>query len=398
MTCPECNEPVAEGRDYCGTCGAPLTNPPPAIGNGPPQQEDLIGNTLIDEPEHQPELPAGISLNDRMKVATGCDHVIGKVKENNQDYCAISRVDYPLHGYCVILQTGADGIGGGTGGERWAATTVHLFLAAMGVRLPAFDQEDKFVDRDQFWQLLNEKVKTYFFPSINWVTGCVYSFGVQEVGIDKHQRPAKVFGATWTASVLICDLKKGRGIMHGYCVGDPALFLITEDKVEKLNTDDAWAEGPHKGSLTRWVGQSPQANGQVILREFQLDQETPYVHILHCSDGLTNMLSPDAIAGIARGEAEPEHAVSQLLDQAVNVQLPYGQVLEPEKDPPITPGDDNVFAAITTIRSTFVEGAYDHEETESQSFLPDTLSADEDESRARTDGENLHQHQDAGKQ
>jgi hypothetical protein len=265
----------------------------------------------------------------------------------------------------------------------------------MGVRLPAFDQEEKFVDREQFWQLLTEKVKMYFFPTINWVTGCVHSFGVQEVGLDKHQRPTKVFGATWTASVLICDLKKGRNIMHGYSVGDPAFFLITGDKVEKFNTDDV-----REGRLDRWVGQGPQANGQVFFREFQLDPvKLPYVHVLHCSDGLTNMLSPDSIASVVRQEAEPGLAVSRLIDQALNVDLPYGQVLNPAQDPPITPGDDNVFAAITTIRSTLVaEGVSAHEETESQSQLPDTLSADEDEPGADADREDLHQREDAGGQ
>jgi serine/threonine protein phosphatase PrpC len=332
MSSPESNEPAD------------------STGSGPPSNPDP-GETLLN-PEETPAvaeaLPPPQPPSCQITVATGCKHVIGKVKENDQDYCQIpGAIDYPLHGFQVILATGADGIGGGTGGERWAFTTVHLFLAALGVRLPPFDLEASFVNREQFWQLLNEKLKLYFFPTINWVTGGLYNFGISEVGLNKDtQRPAKTFGATWVATAFVCDLKTGRVKMHAYCVGDPSLFLITAVGIEKLNTDDVRRDGTE---LDRWVGQGQQANGQLFTREFQFEPEKlPYLRVLMCSDGLTNMVNPEDIAVTARKE-EPASAVDQLIAQALDVEVPYGQTQNPTQDPPVTPGDDNIFVGIISV-------------------------------------------------
>lgn len=392
MKCPECEADIAEGREFCGECGAPVgesvqaqdpappeasESPPGVLAEGgkplgegeaaaeaaaEPAETPTVSETLAEKPAPaQPTLPQPTPIT----VAAACKHVCGPVKENDQDYCLVEEIEFPLHGFKVVIATGNDGIGGGTGGERWAHATAHLFLAAMGARIPPFDRQEKFLDREQFWQLLNEKVKTYFFPVIDWVTKCVYNFGSQEVGQDQRGKQ-RTFGCTWVAVVLICDLITGRVVMHGYSVGDSNFFLVTPDQIEKLNTDDS-----REGRLDRWVGQGGSANGQVFVRELQLNRDNlPFLRLLLCSDGVSNMLSSDDIAATVREFTEPAQAVNEIFNRALSVEVPFGFLQHPDAKIPVTVGDDNMFG-VDISTSVIEKEKKDHAESDRKPAVPD---------------------------
>lgn len=357
--CPECDVDVADGRKFCGKCGAPMgestqtldplaaapAESPP--GSPPEAAVEAVADGKAPAPELQPLEPQPTPIT----VIAACKHVRGNCEEkNDQDYCLTEEIEYPLHGFKVVVSTGNDGIGTSTGGERWAATTAHLFLAAISARMPAQDRENRFQDRDQFWQLLNEKAKTWFMPVADWVHKNIYAMGAAEVGKDSHGN-VRLFGCTWVAQLLLCDLVTGKVALWAYAIGDSNLYLISPDGVEKLNVNHERKVGP-KMVLDRWVGSTgPSANGQLITREFQLNPQTlPSLALASCSDGISNMISDEETGQIARKHEQPDQAVDAIIYRALTVGVPFGrQFQDPQDDNPIKPGDDNAFVTLTKI-------------------------------------------------
>lgn len=332
FTCPDCSHENKADDEYCSDCGAPLApkdeqnstsaNAPP--GEITPVVEETAENTL---PEPEPQT--------RISVQASTKTIKGPVKENNQDYVKTEVFAFPTHGIQAVVTAGADGIGGAASGERWSQAAVHLFMAALGPRIPGFDQQGRFTDRSQFWNLLEAKLQQWFFPSVEWATKCVNAFGTQEMG-------KKLYGCTFNAAVTLTDVQTGKVLLWTYAVGDSPIFLITEDGAEKLTTDHQ-----QDGMLTRFMGAGhPNADGNLKQLEFQLGENLPFLHILQCSDGLTNMLSPEEIGEICRKAKNPNEAVRKLTQAAVSVETPYGAAT----DPRVTPGDDNIFVGITSIR------------------------------------------------
>lgn len=374
----DCGADVPENSTHCRNCGAPqqesevqqvtatepVADPPPekvagnetspakTVAEAAPAAEVAVEApaVVVEETPTPPTAPTTMPII----VSTYCLSDIGHVKENeddygkedNQDYVREIEVDYPAHGFKILLKAGADGIGSSTGGARFAQAVVDFFMAAMGVRLPVFSTQDQFVDRLQFGELLAAKVAKWFFPVVNWVHGMVHQIGEQEFPPRKGQR--QLFGSTLVASVTICDTKTGHVTINGYSVGDSRMYLITQDKIEQLTEDTDREVGGEK-VLDRWVGQAPSANGKVFTRTLQLNSSTlPFVQILDCSDGLTNMLGDGEIAEVCRAY-RPVEAVNELIFRAKNCTVPFGRQFQSKTAIAIQAGDDNIFANLTQI-------------------------------------------------
>lgn len=364
MKCIEgCGADVLEGSTHCRNCGAPQEQTveaaggvafPPPPDETPPQPaagspEIAAAPVAVVEPEPVPPKPTTMAI----AVSNACRHDIGHVrkdeddygKENNQDYTRSVVIDYPAHGFRVILMAGADGIGSSTGGERMAQAVVDLFLGALGARVPVFSLQDQFMDRAQFGEALANKLAKWFFPVVDWTHKMIYSIGENEFPPRKGQR--QLFGSTLVATAMICDLSTGRVIVHGYWVGDSRVYLVTRETAECLTKDHDREVGGEK-VLDRWVGHIASADGQVFMRELQLSPDNPIVQLLLCSDGLTNMVGPDEIAEVCRMQPAAQ-AVETLISRAVNCEVPYGRQFQSETAIQIQPGDDNILVNLTRI-------------------------------------------------
>lgn len=364
MICPKCLFENDSTHKFCGGCGTPLeeeTQQPVELSEEVVETEQQDATEILpedlerstDETDPLPELVEDVDETEEtdeallqevlpeetlppaeidLKVLSACGHVKGPVKDNDQDNCRTLIIDYPLHGFKVVIIIGADGIGGHVGGERWSHAAVSMLEAAIAIRMPTFDTQEKFTDRKDFGEALVNKAQKYFYPMIDWTTKCVYQFGVQEVG-DKT-----FFGCTLVVAMMICDLKTGAVTMYDYSVGDSSLFIVDHSRIEKISTDFVSKDG----RLQRYVGKGLSADGALNDRVFQLSLESlPKIQVLLCSDGLTNMLSPEAIKDISWGAKNSHHAVKSLIKSGLNVKVPHGQTEDNEMEP----GDDNIMVA-----------------------------------------------------
>ena len=351
MQCPKCgHEYHAPGR-FCKECGSSLTgvtttehlttdanSPPETVSEALPDDSAILTAAVAlneEKAEEAVQQPPALTMNLRYAA----HHERGPVKENDQDYVRQMPISFPLHQIEVVITAGADGVGGAARGERWAQATVDLFLGAFGTRMPGFDDQERFVDHGQFLDLINSKVKTWLFPTVNWVTQCINSFGTQEMGEKKH------YGCTFVLTILVCDRQTGKIFLYGYSVGDSSIFLLTrDDKIEKLTTDHS----AENGALERLIGYGhANADGNLIEREYQLNLDFPSLLLFHCSDGVTTKLSPEGIEEICRRE-RPKQAVQTLITRAMNEAVPYATIRPDNPDPSVTLADDNGFAAITS--------------------------------------------------
>jgi serine/threonine protein phosphatase PrpC len=331
---------------------------------GDESPKDAESEPVDAKTEEAESISSAVLKSRSLSIRSAVHHVRGLVKENDQDFVQKHDVDYPLHGFKISILAGADGIGGAASGERWAHATVSLFMGGMGVHLPGFDDQEKHVDREQFWELLKSKVHTYFYPTINWVTQCIYAFGDQTM--------KGKYGCTFSASVTISDLQNSRAITYIYSVGDSSTFLITSEGIEKLTTDHSSASG----ALKKYVGyKQPSANGDVIVREFEFNSSFPYATLVHCSDGLTNMLSPEVIREVCETHSNPLMAVCSLIRRALTVEIPFG--FSSDAEVPVTTGDDNILVGILCLKGKVRNNEFSEKNSSDSDEPADPLTQNE---------------------
>lgn len=128
-------------------------------------------------------------------------------------------------------------------------------------------------------------------------------------------------GTTFIGAVIV------DGMIYAAHVGDSRLYAVTEKRIEQLTNDHSYvmemvrsgqityeeAENhPRKNIITRAVGTAGTVNVDGIIRPIARDA----VYLL-CSDGLSNMLSAEEIAGIVRDRSlTVEQRVDKLILRA----------------------------------------------------------------------------------
>lgn len=127
-------------------------------------------------------------------------------------------------------------------------------------------------------------------------------------------------GMGTTVVALLCS--SGRSEMTYGHVGDSRLYLIRGSAIAQLTRDDSWVNlvspadtAVMKNVLTKALGAREDVEFDVISRPLQ-----PGDILLLCSDGLTNMLSDAAIAGIVSAHARDLGAGCRELVAEANAQ------------------------------------------------------------------------------
>src|ERR1039458_2083547 len=132
-------------------------------------------------------------------------------------------------------------------------------------------------------------------------------------------------GTTLTAVALVGD-EDGRDVLALANVGESRAYLYSEDRIVQITADHSLAEErmrhgeiteeeaavhPQRHILTRALGISPEV--ETDMWELQVRSGD---RIVLCSDGLSNELTNEELAGVLASVRDPGEAAHQLVDSA----------------------------------------------------------------------------------
>ena len=206
----------------------------------------------------------------------------GMLREINEDYVISENID----GYTVLILT--DGMGGHKGGETASKIAGEII----------FD-------------FLRSKLKEAILPGQIMLMMGEALEKANEYILSLSKKKANLAGMGTTADVLVFK-KDTAYIAH---VGDGRIYSLSQDgKLNLLTKDHSLVEymidqgaitreqaagHPQKNVITRALGISPDVNADVF--HVKASEKSRF---LMCSDGLTNMLSDEAIKDtLARSES-----------------------------------------------------------------------------------------------
>jgi protein phosphatase len=217
---------------------------------------------------------------------------VGVKRSHNQDACASQPAAddavWRTHGHVFIV---ADGMGGHAVGEKASAKAVR--------DIPLTYQK----------HVAQEGVRAAITRAFHEANEAIFAIG-------KNNPEFKGLGTTATALVI-----RPEGAWVGH-VGDSRAYRIRGGRVQQLTFDHSWV-----WEVARRQGIDPDELGDfkrnVIIRslgpdaEVEVDLEGPHPvepgdYFLLCSDGLTNVVTPDEI-GAAVTTFPPEEAVPHLV-------------------------------------------------------------------------------------
>jgi PPM family protein phosphatase len=216
-----------------------------------------------------------------VRLADGARSDVGRGRPDNEDSLLVDR-EHRL--YAV-----ADGMGGHRAGEVASATAIETLRSAYADGRP-LDQ------------------------AVEAANAAVFAKAARDAALQG-------MGTTLTA-VAVAD---GHTALLGH-VGDSRAYLMRDGAVTQVTDDHSLVEQlvregrlspeeaqhhPQRAIITRALG----IDSEVEVDVYRVDLQ-PGDRLLICSDGLTNMLSDDAIGLTLRRHADPQQAADTLVDMA----------------------------------------------------------------------------------
>jgi protein phosphatase len=278
----------------------PLQDKDPQLDIGTAPMRPVVGSD-----EHTHELTKVIS---RPVVTHATSHLVyglatdvGMMRTNNQDsnyaFASASRSAdaFPEFGIFMV----ADGMGGHSDGEQASATVIRVSAAQLlqKVYLPILQKSDM-SERMPISEALDEAFQAAHRTLVTDIPSG---------------------GTTLTAVVIINNLAH---IAH---VGDSRLYLINEERIEKLSRDHSYVQRlielqelapdqaenhPQKSVLYRALGLSEQLDTDVLTRRLPSGS-----YLLICSDGLWGLVSDEELRSIVL-RYPPQQACDTLVSMA----------------------------------------------------------------------------------
>ncbi|CAN5325073.1 protein phosphatase 2C domain-containing protein [soil metagenome] len=242
-----------------------------------------------------------------MKIAAGVRSDTGRVREGNEDSFLARTPLFAL----------ADGMGGHVGGEVASRIAIGIIEEEP---FSALDGDD-----DSLKQLVRRANQAIH----------------ERAGADRALE-----GMGTTCTLLMLDGYQAHlahvGDSRAYLLRDGHLKQVTQDHTlvqrmvqeGRLSHEEA-VNHPHGNIITRVLGVEPDVEVDIVVIELQNDDR-----ILLCSDGLTDMITPEDIKRILVDEPEPQEAADHLVDAANeaggqdNITAMVVRVTEGEDDDP----------------------------------------------------------------
>ncbi len=129
---------------------------------------------------------------------------------------------------------------------------------------------------------------------------------------DKAEETANNMGST--ASVIVIE----NNVYHVCNVGDSPVFLYRKGVLRQISINHVtrFSESNSKGALSQYIGVDPEE--LLIEPSFTSDEVLKGDQFLICSDGLTDMVTEEQIAGILSTEIKTKDKVSSLIKTALD--------------------------------------------------------------------------------
>ena len=218
-----------------------------------------------------------------MKISIGVRSDTGRVREENEDSYLTRSPLFAL----------ADGMGGHLGGEVASQIAIGIIEEEARDGLGGDDESLARVVRRANQAILDR------------------------AGTDRSLE-----GMGTTCTVLVVAGRQG----HLAHVGDSRAYLLRDGHLEQITQDHTLVERmvqegrlrreeainhPHGNIITRALGVDPNVEVDIIVQNLHDDDR-----ILLCSDGLTDMITPEHIAQILITYPDPQDAADHLVDAA----------------------------------------------------------------------------------
>ena len=218
----------------------------------------------------------------------------GKVRERNEDSVLIIKNDFDE--YLLIV---ADGMGGHTGGE----IASNIVVNKIGKR---FEQISKIGSKED---------------TINWIKEIV---GEANAAIYKYTSENQ--GSEGMGTTLVLALYTKDFLLFGN-IGDSSGYVLKNKRLHKITTDHTLVNllvrsgelseeeaknHPRKNVLMRALG----ADKKVEMDIFDVEDNVEGIFL--CSDGLTNMLSEEAIEKVLDEHKTIEEKLQKLISKSNN--------------------------------------------------------------------------------
>lgn len=218
---------------------------------------------------------------------------IGKAREMNQDFYYVSQLNENMQ-LCIL----ADGMGGYKGGE------IASSLATNSSKEYIEENFDKIEHSD-------EEIMNLIKSAMDYANIAVYKKA-------KANEELEQMGTT----LEICIIYNNKAYI-GH-IGDSRIYRIRKNIIRRITTDHSYVEKlvkdgtitreeafyhPKKNMLMKALGCNESIEPDILVKEF-LENDI----MLMCSDGLTNMLTEEAIYDIV--QEQPETACENLVKRA----------------------------------------------------------------------------------
>jgi serine/threonine protein phosphatase PrpC len=377
MICPGCS---TEGQGFCATCGTDL-DPESASATEIVASQQPLSPQAKEKMYYfsKPHVPITVAV-------AGATHVGNNPgKPNNEDRYTVISKTYEEQKIEVIMVLLLDGMGSYPGGEKWASIGLAEASACAEFQLPMHDEQFEYKTDEQGKTILGPAIPKWEFVylireqlSQNNLVSAMQSANKRIIrsGLAAELEFGK-FGSTVAAGYLIMDLETGHVVGNSFNAGDARIAMVKEGSLVQLSKDHTIM-----GTVSRFLGAKtyttdPVDNNKplkhvVMGHKFKLElwmaeEGDGDVWILFYSDGLGNMLSPEAIS--AHLTDEPAAACGNLIEDALTITTPYARTLGSDK---AFAGDDNV--TVIAVRIHKVK----HDEVQPAPEAPATISQGEE--------------------
>ncbi len=228
-----------------------------------------------------------------LSVAVAAASDTGKVRSNNEDAYLI---DEELGLFAV-----ADGVGGHLGGSEASTITVTELPNILRTAFIAYHKKE----------LTDPKIQSLLDESIEAVNSEVYRAGGAKGNTSR-------MGTTLTGALF---LDSGNALIFN--VGDSRTYCYRDKTLNQITTDQSWYQS---WLDTGQIGSAPPKN--VILQGIGLDEQVVPDWVvsgcqandlwLMCSDGLTDLVSDDAITSMLEDHLDKSQPLSELCATLIN--------------------------------------------------------------------------------
>lgn len=227
----------------------------------------------------------------RKKLSVSSLSDIGLVRNHNEDACKLLEQEH----FFVL----ADGMGGHQAGEVASREAV-----------------------EQLCRLFQQQ--THSYPKNKEEAKQLISRLIQEVNQRIYRMGRQISELRGMGTTLCCTLFHPEGLIYGY-VGDSRIYLFRQRQLHQLTQDHSLLQELidlgqlseeqaggflYKNIITKAIGTEPTVEPTV--RDISLE---PGDQILMCSDGLTDMISPEEIRAILN-QFDPEESAKKLVYRA----------------------------------------------------------------------------------